>query len=414
MASASVQLIQPAVLRQHRDKRASPLLTRLEFVFAPMTCAAEAALSVRSNQKEGRVPKGLWPKTLLLFFMLSPSNEYKAMAANTSIGGAGAGGHPACASCRHQRKKCPENCVMAPLFPAEDDNRRFSSVQKVFGVSNMMKMIAKTDSMEDRQKIAESLVWDACNREDDPVAGSLGRYKKLMKENRSLLEENIKLKEKNRFLENQLLQCCCGEEKKLKEKKNSFFDNHLLQQYCENNAASSSGYRAWSNDEKSMVTGYKDGNIPLIPFSHVHQGSLSPISQAHYPPQGGLWADFEEQIDRTSMIMDEKTAYSNTSVVDNLSIDPCSLHPTALVGHMNPDPVAWQAKTVVGHLDSNPMPVGGAGAAGHPCSSMMMMMMMGHPTVDSPGHPYSDPLAAAPGAAARETKIHPKGRIRHQ
>ncbi|XP_009790364.1 protein ASYMMETRIC LEAVES 2-like [Nicotiana tabacum] len=86
----------------------------------------------------------------------------------------------ACASCKHQRKKCANTCILAPYFPAEK-SREFQAVHKIFGVSNVAKLI-KTLIEEDRKKAADSLVWEAFCRQKNPVLGSYGEYRRVVEE----------------------------------------------------------------------------------------------------------------------------------------------------------------------------------------------------------------------------------------
>ncbi|XP_031378607.1 protein ASYMMETRIC LEAVES 2-like [Punica granatum] len=95
-------------------------------------------------------------------------------------GVAAVAGQPACASCKHQRKKCDEKCVLAPHFPAER-KAEFDAAQKVFGVSNMSKMMKKV-LPEQRTDVAESLIWEATCWTRDPVQGPRGEHKQLQHE----------------------------------------------------------------------------------------------------------------------------------------------------------------------------------------------------------------------------------------
>ncbi|KAL6975896.1 hypothetical protein U1Q18_024691 [Sarracenia purpurea var. burkii] len=90
------------------------------------------------------------------------------------------GGIVACASCRHQRKKCTEKCVLAPFFPASR-SREFQAVHRVFGVSNVTKIVRDLGE-EDRRRAVDSLVWEAFCRQKDPVLGPYGEYRKLYEE----------------------------------------------------------------------------------------------------------------------------------------------------------------------------------------------------------------------------------------
>ncbi|KAI6673043.1 hypothetical protein NL676_000949 [Syzygium grande] len=81
---------------------------------------------------------------------------------NNGIGGA----HAACASCKHQRKKCDDKCVLSPYFPVEKSTE-FQAVHKVYGVSNVTKMVLGVCE-EDRRRLADSLVWEARLRAAGP------------------------------------------------------------------------------------------------------------------------------------------------------------------------------------------------------------------------------------------------------
>ncbi|XVE86386.1 hypothetical protein DITRI_Ditri18aG0030900 [Diplodiscus trichospermus] len=100
---------------------------------------------------------------------------------NSVAAAAAARVHPACAACKHQRKKCDENCILAPYFPA-DRCREFQAVHKVFGVSNATKIVRNANGEEDRKKVADSLIWEAFCWQKDPVLGPYGDYRKIYEE----------------------------------------------------------------------------------------------------------------------------------------------------------------------------------------------------------------------------------------
>ncbi|OIV97135.1 hypothetical protein TanjilG_00164 [Lupinus angustifolius] len=83
----------------------------------------------------------------------------------------------ACAACRHQRRKCKEDCVLAPYFPMEK-TQQYLAVHKVFGFSNMTKILSNLVEQE-RKEAVESFQWEAMMWQQDPVQGPLGAYKKL-------------------------------------------------------------------------------------------------------------------------------------------------------------------------------------------------------------------------------------------
>ncbi|KAL3502710.1 hypothetical protein ACH5RR_037159 [Cinchona calisaya] len=90
-------------------------------------------------------------------------------------------GVPACASCKHQRKKCTNKCTLAPFFPVEK-NREFQAVHKIFGVSNVAKILKNHNSEDERRRAADSLVWEALAWQRDPIQGPYGEFKRGFEE----------------------------------------------------------------------------------------------------------------------------------------------------------------------------------------------------------------------------------------
>ena len=52
----------------------------------------------------------------------------------------GPGSSSPCASCKLLRRRCAKDCIFAPYFPP-DDPHKFAIVHKVFGASNVSKML---------------------------------------------------------------------------------------------------------------------------------------------------------------------------------------------------------------------------------------------------------------------------------
>ncbi|XP_027173969.1 LOB domain-containing protein 24-like [Coffea eugenioides] len=75
----------------------------------------------------------------------------------------------ACAACKHQKKRCPPDCPLAPYFRKKDD---FVRVHRLFGLNNVVKMLERVGDHE-RPKMAETIIMEAKIRRDNPVHGSL-------------------------------------------------------------------------------------------------------------------------------------------------------------------------------------------------------------------------------------------------
>ncbi|KAF5738200.1 LOB domain-containing 36 -like protein [Tripterygium wilfordii] len=77
-----------------------------------------------------------------------------------------------CAACKFLRRKCTLECVFAPYFPS-DDPQKFASVHKVFGASNVAKLLNELNAAQ-RKDAVESLAYEAEARLRDPVYGCVG------------------------------------------------------------------------------------------------------------------------------------------------------------------------------------------------------------------------------------------------
>ncbi|KMZ70056.1 Protein LATERAL ORGAN BOUNDARIES [Zostera marina] len=83
-----------------------------------------------------------------------------------------AGGNSPCASCKLLRRRCATDCIFAPFFPS-DDPHKFAVVHKVFGASNVSKMLQDLP-IQQRPDAVSSLVYESNARMRDPVYGCVG------------------------------------------------------------------------------------------------------------------------------------------------------------------------------------------------------------------------------------------------
>ncbi|KAK1354458.1 LOB domain-containing protein [Heracleum sosnowskyi] len=77
-----------------------------------------------------------------------------------------------CASCKLLRRRCAKDCIFAPYFPP-DDPHKFAIVHKIFGASNVSKMLQEIP-VQQRGDAVSSLVFEANARSRDPVYGCVG------------------------------------------------------------------------------------------------------------------------------------------------------------------------------------------------------------------------------------------------
>ncbi|XP_019178528.1 PREDICTED: LOB domain-containing protein 12-like [Ipomoea nil] len=90
------------------------------------------------------------------------------------------GGNSPCASCKLLRRRCAKDCIFAPYFPS-DDPHKFAIVHKIFGASNVSKMLQEVP-VKQRGDAVSSLVYEAHARVRDPVYGCVGAISFLQNE----------------------------------------------------------------------------------------------------------------------------------------------------------------------------------------------------------------------------------------
>lgn len=85
-----------------------------------------------------------------------------------------------CAACKLLRRRCAKDCIFAPHFPS-DDPHKFASVHRVFGASNVNKMLQDL-SEEQRGDAVSSMVYEANARVRDPIYGCVGAISSLQQQ----------------------------------------------------------------------------------------------------------------------------------------------------------------------------------------------------------------------------------------
>ncbi|KAJ1386748.1 Lateral organ boundary [Sesbania bispinosa] len=95
-------------------------------------------------------------------------------------GGRKQGAPSPCAACKLLRRRCAQDCVFAPYFPA-DEPQKFANVHKVFGASNVNKMLQDLPEHQ-RGDAVSSMVYEANARVRDPVYGCVGAISSLQQQ----------------------------------------------------------------------------------------------------------------------------------------------------------------------------------------------------------------------------------------
>ncbi|XP_055830706.1 LOB domain-containing protein 15 [Solanum dulcamara] len=95
-----------------------------------------------------------------------------------------------CAACKLLRRRCAQECPFSPYFSPHEP-QKFASVHKVFGASNVSKMLMEVPESQ-RADTANSLVYEANVRLRDPVYGCMGAISALQQQVQALqMELNV-------------------------------------------------------------------------------------------------------------------------------------------------------------------------------------------------------------------------------
>ncbi|XP_062205971.1 LOB domain-containing protein 30-like [Phragmites australis] len=86
-------------------------------------------------------------------------------------GGAGGSGGP-CGACKFLRRKCVSGCIFAPYFDSDQGAAHFAAVHKVFGASNVSKLLLQIPPHK-RLDAVVTVCYEAQARLRDPVYGCI-------------------------------------------------------------------------------------------------------------------------------------------------------------------------------------------------------------------------------------------------
>ncbi|PKA58788.1 LOB domain-containing protein 29 [Apostasia shenzhenica] len=98
-----------------------------------------------------------------------------------------------CGACKFLRRKCVRGCVFAPYFSHDQGAAHFAAIHKVFGASNVSKLLAHLP-VSDRCEAAVSISYEAQARLHDPIYGCVSHIFALQQQVVSLQAQLASLK----------------------------------------------------------------------------------------------------------------------------------------------------------------------------------------------------------------------------
>ncbi|KVI06961.1 lateral organ boundaries domain-containing protein [Cynara cardunculus var. scolymus] len=84
------------------------------------------------------------------------------------------GSSSSCGACKFLRRKCTNECVFTPYFCYSQGAHHFAAVHKVFGASNVSKLLMKLP-LQNRSEAAISISYEALARMEDPIYGCIAQ-----------------------------------------------------------------------------------------------------------------------------------------------------------------------------------------------------------------------------------------------
>ncbi|XP_073293161.1 LOB domain-containing protein 33-like [Primulina huaijiensis] len=93
-----------------------------------------------------------------------------------------------CGACKFLRRRCASDCVFAPYFCYEQAATHFSAVHKVFGASNVSKLLLHLP-VHSRSDAAITISYEALARMHDPIYGCVAHIFALQQQVASIKEE---------------------------------------------------------------------------------------------------------------------------------------------------------------------------------------------------------------------------------
>ncbi|GJX61873.1 LOB domain-containing protein 20 [Tanacetum coccineum] len=110
--------------------------------------------------------------------------------------------NPPCGACKFLRRKCVNGCIFAPYFGSDQGAARFAAVHKVFGASNVSKLLMHIP-VSRRQHAVVTISYEAQARLSDPVYGCVSTVLALQQQVSALQTELAMVQ--NQLIHNKLL-----------------------------------------------------------------------------------------------------------------------------------------------------------------------------------------------------------------
>ncbi|XP_054790261.1 LOB domain-containing protein 29-like [Prosopis cineraria] len=197
-----------------------------------------------------------------------------------------------CGACKFLRRKCVRGCVFAPYFCHEQGASHFAAIHKVFGASNVSKLLAHLP-VSDRCEAAVTISYEAQARVQDPIYGCVSHIFALQQQVVNLQAQLAYLREQ--AAQSHIVNASVTEN----PNKPTAFTDHDLQKWFPTEDPTNTGtqFLPSSSDINSLATQYY-GNY-TTPFVDPN-----PIGSSGTIEESASFSSFHEETNCNSMSLD--------------------------------------------------------------------------------------------------------------
>ncbi|KAI9185191.1 hypothetical protein LWI28_005146 [Acer negundo] len=186
-----------------------------------------------------------------------------------------------CGACKFLRRKCINGCIFAPHFGSDQGAARFAAVHKVFGASNVSKLLLHIP-VNRRHDAVVTISYEAQARLSDPVYGCVSTILALQQQVASLQAEVAMVQSQvmnSRFAMANALQNSHHQQQQLQQAAPQQQHHIAVLQPAYSNSSSAS-----TNFINNITTSFPS-NFDLVADTVPSSHSMEPLHQMSQPAQ---------------------------------------------------------------------------------------------------------------------------------
>ncbi|XP_031100054.1 LOB domain-containing protein 20-like [Ipomoea triloba] len=193
-----------------------------------------------------------------------------------------------CGACKFLRRKCVSSCIFAPHFGSDQGAARFAAVHKVFGASNVSKLLLHIPANR-RHDAVVTISYEAQARLSDPVYGCVSTILTLQQQVASLQAELAMVQTQimnSRFAVANALQTSQQQHQHQHQQQQQHLQQHAaaLQPAYSNTSSASNNLLNISNFSSNFdLTSGAPNFDPIVQLSHPSQEEEEDEEQSHNP-----------------------------------------------------------------------------------------------------------------------------------